>query len=559
MIEEIYIENFAIIEKTRINFTDGLNVLTGETGAGKSIIIGALELILGSRANKDFIGIYSDRALVEASVSLTEGTKNKLADRYGIVIDESSFIITREIFKSESSIVRLNNRRVSLNLIEDIMGDLINIHGQNESYSLNDPKNYISIIDSFDKQNIDDLLVELKEFFQEKQFLLDEIEKIDISVEELERQIDLLTYQINEIDSLNLEVIDIDDLENEYRKLTNLTSIKKSIYNANSQYSANDLHDNDIDSLLSKAISEIAKANNHDNSLEVYYKELESINYQLADVFAELDDYYMRTEIDEERIAELDSQFKALEDLKRKYGSEISAILEYRDSIKKDLDDFLNKDTKLNNYKLRVGELDKKILDKANKISDKRKNIAVKIQKEILFELQSLNFPNAKFNIDFSKKDKIDRQGIDKIDFLISFNLGQELKSLARVGSGGEISRFMLALKIVMAENDKVSTLIFDEIDTGISGITADKVGEALKDLSLKYQVLLVTHLPQIAVQAKTHILIDKYIEDNITKTKLSKLDDESKVQEIARLIGGSSITNKTIEAAKELLESKRR
>lgn len=559
MIEEIYIENFAIIEKTRINFTDGLNVLTGETGAGKSIIIGALELILGSRANKDFIGIYSDRALVEASVSLTEGTKNKLADRYGIVIDESSFIITREIFKSESSIVRLNNRRVSLNLIEDIMGDLINIHGQNESYSLNDPKNYISIIDSFDKQNIDDLLVELKEFFQEKQFLLDEIEKIDISVEELERQIDLLTYQINEIDSLNLEVIDIDDLENEYRKLTNLTSIKKSIYNANSQYSANDLHDNDIDSLLSKAISEIAKANNHDNSLEVYYKELESINYQLADVFAELDDYYMRTEIDEERIAELDSQFKALEDLKRKYGSEISAILEYRDSIKKDLDDFLNKDTKLNNYKLRVEKLDKKILDKANKISDKRKNIAVKIQKEILFELQSLNFPNAKFNIDFSKKDKIDRQGIDKIDFLISFNLGQELKSLARVGSGGEISRFMLALKIVMAENDKVSTLIFDEIDTGISGITADKVGEALKDLSLKYQVLLVTHLPQIAVQAKTHILIDKYIEDNITKTKLSKLDDESKVQEIARLIGGSSITNKTIEAAKELLESKRR
>ena len=229
MIEEIYIENFAIIEKTRINFTTGLNILTGETGAGKSIIIGALELILGSRANKELVGIYSDRALVEASISLTEGTYKKLSDKYGIVIEESSFIITREIYKSESSVVRLNNRRVSLNLIEDIMKDLINIHGQNENFILNDSKNYVNIIDSFRKSEIDELINELTSYFKEKQFLLDEIEKIDIPVEELERQIDLLTYQINEIDSINLESVDFNDLENEYRKLTNLTSIKKSI------------------------------------------------------------------------------------------------------------------------------------------------------------------------------------------------------------------------------------------------------------------------------------------------------------------------------------------
>lgn len=559
MIEEIYIENFAIIEKTRINFTNGLNILTGETGAGKSIIIGALELILGSRANKDLVGIYSDRALVEASISLTEGTYNKLLDKYGISIEESSFIITREIYKSESSVVRLNNRRVSLNLIEDIMKDLINIHGQNENFILNDPKNYVNIIDSFKREEINVLLGDLTNHFKEKQFLLDEIDKIDIPIEELERQIDLLTYQINEIDSINLESIDFNDLENEYRKLTNLTSIKKSISIASNLYSGNELQENDIDSLLTKAISEVSKANNNDNSLEIYLKELEGINYQLSDIFAELDNYSMRTEINDERISELDSLFKALEDLKRKYGNDIPKILEYRENIQKDLDDFLNKDSKLNNYKLRVKEVDNKILNKAKELSSIRKNIAKKIEKDILFELQSLNFPNARFHIEIGEKDKVDRMGFDKLDFLISFNLGQELKSLAKVGSGGEISRFMLALKIVMAENDKVSTLIFDEIDTGISGITADRVGEALKDLSKKYQVLLVTHLPQIAVQADTHILIDKYIEDNVTKTGLLKLDNETKIQEIARLIGGMSITNKTIDAAKELLESKRR
>lgn len=559
MIEEIYIENFAIIEKTRINFTNGLNILTGETGAGKSIIIGALELILGSRANKDLVGIYSDRALVEASISLTEGTYNKLLDKYGISIEESSFIITREIYKSESSVVRLNNRRVSLNLIEDIMKDLINIHGQNENFILNDPKNYVNIIDSFKREEINVLLGDLTNYFKEKQFLLDEIDKIDIPIEELERQIDLLTYQINEIDSINLESIDFNDLENEYRKLINLTSIKKSISIASNLYSGNELQENDIDSLLTKAISEVSKANNNDNSLEIYLKELEGINYQLSDIFAELDNYSMRTEINDERISELDSLFKALEDLKRKYGNDIPKILEYRENIQKDLDDFLNKDSKLNNYKLRVKEVDNKILNKAKELSSIRKNIAKKIEKDILFELQSLNFPNARFHIEIGEKDKVDRMGFDKLDFLISFNLGQELKSLAKVGSGGEISRFMLALKIVMAENDKVSTLIFDEIDTGISGITADRVGEALKDLSKKYQVLLVTHLPQIAVQADTHILIDKYIEDNVTKTGLLKLDNETKIQEIARLIGGMSITNKTIDAAKELLESKRR
>ena len=267
----------------------------------------------------------------------------------------------------------------------------------------------------------------------------------------------------------------------------------------------------------------------------------------------------MRTDINDERISELDSLFKALEDLKRKYGNDIPKILEYRENIQRDLDDFLNKDSKLNSYKLRVKEIESKILTKANELSAIRKSIAEKIEKDILFELQSLNFPNARFHIEINKKDKVDRMGFDKLDFLISFNLGQELKSLAKVGSGGEISRFMLALKIVMAENDKVNTLIFDEIDTGISGITADRVGEALKQLSKKYQVLLVTHLPQIAVQADTHILIDKYIENNVTKTGLLKLDDETKIQEIARLIGGMSITDKTIDAAKELLESKRR
>lgn len=556
MIEELYIENFAIIEKTHISFKKGVNIFTGETGAGKSIIIEALELVLGSRADKDFIGIYSDRSVVEASIRIDDQLRSDIYDKYGIECDKD-IIITREIFKNGSSISRLNSRRVSLKIISEIMYKIINIHGQNENQTMIDKASYLRIIDSFSDEN--KLKVEkLGILFGEIRYIRTKIKDLNIDAEELEREVDLLKYQINEIESASLDKLDEQALQDEYLKLVNANDIIKSLSKISDYYSSSEFDRDDIRSLMEKTLGELNKAKRYDANLETLYDQYQAITYSIQALNEEIEINLGKIELSEDRIAEIDDKFKLINDLKRKYGPSLEDVNSFLQSAKKRLEEFESKDKILYDFDVKIKGLQSQVIEIADELSESRIKISKKIKTLVAKELEKLNFPNSKFEIQVTPKKKVDKEGQDEIDFLVSFNLGQDLKSLSKVGSGGEISRFMLALKIVMADYDKVDTLIFDEIDTGISGITAAKVGSALKNLGKKYQIILITHLSQIAVLADHHILIDKYTEDGLTKSRLKEMDKDTRVYEIARLLGGDNITDFTIAAAKEQIENQK-
>lgn len=556
MIQELYIENFAIIEKTHVNFTEGLNVLTGETGAGKSIILDAIELILGSRADKGLIGSYGDRALVEASFLIGEEYQSRILKKYGIDCKDG-FIVTREIYRDENSLARINSRRVNLSVLEEIMLGLVNIHGQNENYILNDKRNYLRIIDSFDK-SLGLLREELKSLLDDKKNLSEELEKLNINQDELLRQVDVLSYQIKEIEGAKLDDIDEEALLDEYKELTNAQDIIKLVGKSEDLLKGGSYEAKGSLPLIEEAIFNLSKVRDYSKTIDSIAENLQDVFYNLESLSQDLSFYLSSINLDEARIQIIDERFKLIEELKRKYGSSIDEIIAYYEKAKIDLEKLRNKDQLIYDYKKEIKALDTKILEVAIKLRQRRQEIGIGLSKKILEELKDLNLENASFEITFEEKANIDKTGMDKVDFLVSFNLGQAPKPISKVASGGEISRFMLALKIVLADHDDISTLIFDEIDSGISGVTAARVGSALKDLSNNYQIILVSHLPQIALKAYNHILIDKYIENGKTKTRLEIIEDNKRVEEIARLIGGDTISEKTLDTARDLLEKEK-
>lgn len=556
MIQELYIENFAIIEKTHVNFTKGLNVLTGETGAGKSIILDAIELILGSRADKGLIGSYGDRALVETSFLIGEEYQSRILKKYGIDCKDG-FIVTREIYRDENSLARINSRRVNLSVLEEIMLDLVNIHGQNENYILNDKRNYLRIIDSFDK-SLGLLREELKSLLDDKKNLSEELEKLNINQDELLRQVDVLSYQIKEIEGAKLDDIDEEALLDEYKELTNAQDIIRLVGKTEDLLKGGSFEAKGSLALIEEAIFNLSKVRDYSKTIDSIAENLEDVFYNLESLSQDLSFYLSSINLDEARIQIIDERFKLIEEFKRKYGSSIDEIIAYYEKAKIDLEKLRNKDQLIYDYKKEIKALDAKILEIARKLRQRRQEIGIGLSKKILKELKDLNLENASFEITFEEKANIDKTGMDKVDFLVSFNLGQAPKPISKVASGGEISRFMLALKIVLADHDDISTLIFDEIDSGISGVTAARVGSALKDLSNNYQIILVSHLPQIALKAYNHILIDKYIENGKTKTRLEIIEDNKRVEEIARLIGGDTISEKTLDTARDLLEKEK-
>lgn len=556
MLNEIFISNFAIIERTCANFENGLNIITGETGAGKSIIIEAVELLLGARANKDLIGSYSDSAVVEGVFNLSENIRTRLHEEFGIEVLEDFVIVTREIYKNGKSIARINGRQTNLSTIKDIMSSVIDIHSQHSSQILLDKKNYIEIIDSLADDKFDEELSKLDLLLSNKREILREIDKLDIDPSETQRRIDVLQYQISEISSFHLDNLNFDEVVIEHRKLSNSHDISKSMQKIKSFFLSEGYDSKDISSLVSSSIGELNSILKYDDSLNSILKQLVDLESIVNDLKFEIIDYHDSLSDNEERLFELDSIITSIENLKRKYGDSIEKILSFEQEARKELDSYQKKDENLINLKLLLKDIENKIHTKAKHISDIRKANASKFEKAIQSELKQLNFDNSIFKVVFSEKNIIDKKGMDDINFLASFNLGQNPRSLFDIASGGELSRFMLALKIITAEKDTIDTLILDEIDTGVSGITAQVVGEVISKLAQNYQILLVTHLPQIAVRGKHHILIDKYTENGLTKTSLKVLNYDERINEVARLIGGKNITKSVLASATEQLNS---
>lgn len=553
MIREIFISNIAIIEQTHFKLTEGVNVMTGETGAGKSILIDSIQLILGGRADRNLVGKYSDKAVVEALVEVNPDVKTLLNKEFGIDIKDNQLIITREIFDSGRSVARLDNRIVNLSVIQSIMSRTVDIYTQNSTGLLLNKSNYIDLIDQLAGQNAYLLLNEIGLSLDSISNLKKDIKELNLSESEIIRETELLSYQIEEIELADFENTDYDEIGEEYKKLSNVTDIRACLEKSKSAFQGSVYSKNVLD-ILSDAIVQLQNAEEFDQAILDLRKAFDSVYYQLEDLRRELFSLTDTIVPNEEKLMELSDSIRNYEALRRKYGSNKDEVLTYLDEIKEKYNRLMEADKISRDLKFQLQAEEDKLAEIATKLSLIRGKVAEDFEKSIKNELKKLNFANTEFKVSLKEK-SIDRGGGDDIDFLVSFNIGQDLKSLSETASGGELSRFMLALKIITAENDSISSLVFDEIDAGISGVTAEIVGGVIKRLAEKYQILLVTHLPQIAVIGNNHLLIEKYTEDETTKSRLRRICGDEVVMEVSRLIGGSNITDTVIRSAREQID----
>lgn len=554
MLAELYIDNFIIIKKDHIFFEDKFNVLTGETGSGKSIILEAINLLLGKRASKDIIGNFKDQSIIEAVFLLKDDLIQKLTN-LGISFDDDKLIITRNIGKNTSSI-RINGRLSNINILKEISDDLIDVYKQGDSNIYMNKANYIDLIDSYQNDGkTKDIRSKLASLFKEKNDYLRRFKDFDLSDEELSRERDLLNYQIDEIDGIDLFNLDEEEIESEYKRLTNISSLKDGYYRMLELLDSSDYEIASASKLLNEAASNISEFITIDKKSSDLYNRLVALSDELDDIYSQADSYVDFLSTDPEKLEALEDLNKKLFDLKRKYGNNIDDIKAYYDSMKERLSELDQIDDLRNNLTNILSDIDNKIMKYSEEIHEIRINKIKRLEKSLNKEIVELNIKNGKFKVGINKKEKIDKTGFDDVDFLIRTNKGESLTSLTKTASGGEISRIMLAFKDVFASFDEIDTMIFDEIDTGISGRTAQIVGEKILDLSSKRQIIAISHLPQIASLANNHILISKEDDGNYTISSSKNIKEDERTLEIARLIGGVDITQTTIKSAREILK----
>lgn len=551
MLLELNIENFAIIENMKIEFEPGLNVLTGETGSGKSIIIDSLGLVLGQRANKDIIKKGKDRAFIEAVFSSYDEETKDLLLEYGIESGDL-VVVSKEIREKGPTITRVNNRTVTSQILSKISSHLIDIFAQHESISLMDNKNQLKLIDDFSGKDQDQLLGNLKDLVHEINSLKNEYNEKSTMEQNKDREIDLLEYQIKEIEEAGLSDYDDEELYDDFNLLNNMTDTLIKLSEAksliNEGYETSSLED-----ILDKVIANVVEVTRYNKDLKEVEENLEDIRFRISDIAKDLDRYVSSSEVDEERLQFLRERIDLVNNLKLKYGNHVKAINSFYEEISERLRFLQNFEDNLNKLLKRIEEKEAEATVLAEKISQKRKKTSEILEKKVEEEINKLNIKDAKFKIEIKEKE-LSFDGIDKIEFLIAPNLGQDLMPMAKVASGGEMSRIMLGFKSIIAEKDNIPTLVFDEIDTGISGKTAQIVGNKIKEVSKDRQVIVISHLPQIVALADTHFAIKKDVVNNSTISTIDKLNYDERVNEVARLIGGMNVSEIAIETAKEMI-----
>lgn len=554
MLAELFINNLVIIKRDHLFFDSGFNVLSGETGSGKSLILEAINIVLGKRTNKDIIGKFDDKTIIEAVFDLDEDTIKKLEDK-DITFDDNKLIITRTI-NQQSSSIRINGRVANLSLIKEISSLLIDIYKQGDSNIFMDKGNYLDIIDAYkkDKETIK-LKNEINKLFNEKNNLLKKFDEFNLSQEEVSREKELINYQLDDIEQIDLLNIDEEKIDQEYKKLNSITELRESIESSEELISSFDYDKASISSLLANLSSNLSDFSEIDKSIEEVNDKIYTVIDLVNEIYSELDNYKDKLDQNPERLYELEMINQKLFDLKRKYGNEIEDIIEYYDKISLRLKELEKISDLKKNIDKDIKNINKNLEEKSLALSKIRKEKSKNLEKEIKSEIQSLNIINGDFKVLFKNKNKIDSNGIDDIDFLIKTNKGEDLKSLSKTASGGEVSRIVLSFKKIFADYDKIDTMIFDEIDQGISGRTAQIVGEKILDLSKERQILAISHLPQIASLSTNHILIEKFDQKDLTISKSTNIKGNDRVKEIARLLAGVDITDKTMESAKEMIE----
>ena len=551
MLQNLYVKNLALIDEIEVDLKKGLNILTGETGAGKSIILGSINLALGGRYSSDILRNEEEAGYVELTFLLENESQIALLKEMDIYPEDGMVVLSRKLI-GKRSVSKINGETVPISVLKEVAGILIDIHGQHEHQSLLYKKNHLTILDTFAKDTISDVKAQVDEQYRVYKQLKEELESSRIDEKERLKEASFLEFEIKEIEDANLKLGEDDDLEEQYRRMVNGKKITENVdeayqYTGGSGQNASDM--------LSRAIRCLQDAAHYDERALELYNQLSEVDSLLNDLNRELSEYRESMEFSEEDFYEVEMRLNEINRLKSKYGNTIEDIFTYWKEKEERLIKLQDYDHYLESLQKKLKEAESELAIDSLMLSNLRKEAAKKLEQAIRTNLLELNFLDVKFEIVFDELENYTTLGRDDVEFMISMNPGEPVRALGDVASGGELSRIMLAIKTVMAEKDQIETLIFDEIDVGISGRTAQKVSEKMAVIGRNHLVICITHLAQIAAMADVHYAIEKHVVNGKTKTMISLLNKEQEIAELARILGGAMITETVMQSAAEMKE----
>lgn len=555
MLLQLNINNFALIENLTVSFGVGFNVLSGETGAGKSILIDAINYIIGNKFNRDLIRIGEKKTFVEAVFTIENPKTKEILISKEIEFEEDLLIISRETFQSGRSIAKVNGKSILLAELKDITCTILDIHGQHENQNLLLWENHINYVDDYGEDSIKALIENYSENYKNLYEIKNKINRLSGNNGDRKKISDFLKYQIDEINSANLKEEEENELNKKFKLLSSSEKINNTLNNCYTNLYSGFENKKSIQDELGNIIKDISSIKNIDNKIENIHKLLEDAYYNIEESVDEIRSIIANNSYDEKELEYINNRLYEISGYKKKYGNTIKDILEYRKKISNEYKEIIDSEDIINELKKSQYIVQEKLKIQARKIHVERCNVSKVLANKVKDELKFIGLEKSIFKIKIDLQDKFMENGMDIVQFYISTNPGQPLKPLEKIVSGGELSRIMLALKTVFVDKDKISSVIFDEIDTGISGRIAQRTAEKMYAISKKHQVLCVTHLPQIAAISDTHYLVLKDVHNNNTYTRIKKLNNEEKEHELAKMLGGSEVTEITLAHAKELIK----
>ncbi|WP_278925560.1 DNA repair protein RecN [Staphylococcus auricularis] len=553
MLQTLSIRQFAIIAELEIHFGDGLTVLSGETGAGKSIIIDAIGQLIGVRASSDYVRHGEKKAVIEGVFDIDDSKDAiEILQDLSIDIDEDFLLVKREIFSSGKSICRINNQIVTLQDLRRVMQELLDIHGQHETQTLLKQKYHLQLLDNYAEGQYQSLLDDYKKTFEQYQSKKIELAELENADQALLQRLDLLKFQYEEINEAQLKEGEVEQLETDIKRIQNSENLNQALNNAH--LTLTDEH------AITDRLYELSKELQTINEIlpEKYQGLMEQVDqfyYTLEDAKHQLYDELTNTEFDEQYLNELESRMNLLNNLKRKYGKDISDLISYQSKLENEINKIENYEESTAELRQDIDRLHKAVLEKGQSLSKSRRKVAHTLRDHIVDEIQNLQMKDANLEIAFTALNEPTREGIESVEFLISPNKGEPLKSLNKIASGGELSRIMLALKTIFVKSRGQTAILFDEVDSGVSGKAAQKMAEKMRDLASYIQVICISHLPQVATMSDHHMLISKSTTEDRTTTQVQELTGDDRVDEVARMISGATVTDLTRQNAKEMIE----
>ncbi|MBC8779860.1 MULTISPECIES: DNA repair protein RecN [Staphylococcus] len=557
MLQTLSIKQFAIIDKLEIQFSDGLTVLSGETGSGKSIIIDAIGQLIGMRASSDYVRHGEKKAIIEGIFDIDESKDAiSILEDLSIDIDEDFLLVKREIFSSGKSICRINNQIVTLQDLRKVMQELLDIHGQHETQSLLKQKYHLQLLDDYAENQYSDLLQQYKNIFNQYKDKRKELEDLESADQALLQRLDLMKFQFEELTEASLKEDEVEQLEVDIKRIQNSEKLSLALNNAHQVLT----DENAIPDRLYELSNHLQSINDIvPEKYEKLKKDIDQFYYVLEDAKHDIYDEMANTEFDEQVLNELESRMNLLNNLKRKYGKDVPELIAYQSKLENEINKIENYEQSSSQLREEINQLYQEVIDIGKALSKERRRVARELRDHIVSEIQNLQMKDANLEISFKPLDEPNYEGIEFVEFLISPNKGEPLKSLNKIASGGELSRIMLALKSIFVKSRGQTAILFDEVDSGVSGQAAQKMAEKMRDIAQFIQVICISHLPQVASMSDHHLLISKASHDDRTTTQVKELLDDDRINEVARMISGASVTDLTRENAKEMIAQNHR